>query len=161
LTSENYLVKTQAYSKYKEPVMSIDAHILKPLDFFMDLKHHELEACAAVLKSRPVQAGEVIIERGTPALTFFIILSGTYEVVFEKDRSIILERTGEVMGWSTVVHPFHYLGTVKAKNDGEVLEISSRAFFELIQGDNALGEKIMKKIDKIASERRTIAEGSQ
>ncbi len=141
--------------------MSIDSHILKPLDFFVDFKQHELEAFAAALKSRTVEVGEVIIERGIPALTFFIILSGTYEVTFEGGRSYILERMGEVMGWSTVVHPFHYIGTVKAKKDGEVLEISSRDFFELIQGDNALGEKIMKKIDKIASERRTIAAGSQ
>ena len=140
--------------------MSVDAHILKPLDFFMDFKQHELEACAAAFKSRTVATGEVIIERGTPALTFFIILSGTYEVAFEGDHSIILEQKGEVMGWSTVVHPFHYIGTVRAKVDGEVLEISSRGFFELIQGDNALGEKIMKKIDKIASERRAIAKGS-
>jgi CRP-like cAMP-binding protein len=141
--------------------MSIDAHILKLLDFFVDFKQHELEACAAALKSRTVEAGEVIIERSTPALTFFIIISGIYEVDFEGDRSIILEQMGEVMGWSTVVHPFHYTGTVKAKKDGEVLEISSRDFFELIQGDNVLGEKIIKKIDKIASERRTIAAGSQ
>jgi len=140
--------------------MSIDAHILKPLDFFIDFKQHELEAFAAVLKSRAVEAGEIIIKRGTPALTFFIILSGTYEVAFEGDRSISLERVGEVMGWSTVVHPFHYTGTITAERDGEVLEISSREFFELIQGDNALGEKIMKKIDKIASERRVIAKGS-
>jgi CRP-like cAMP-binding protein len=141
--------------------MSIDAHILKPIDFFVDFKQNELETFAAALKSRTVEAGEVIIEQGTPALTFFIILSGTYEVTFEGGRSNILERMGEVMGWSTVVHPFHYIGTVTAKKDGEVLEISSRNFFELIQGDNALGEKIMKKIDKIASERRTIATGSQ
>ena len=141
--------------------MSIDAHILKPLEFFSDFKLHELEAWAAALKPRTVEVGEVLIERGTPALTFFIILSGTYEVAFENDRSNILERVGEVMGWSTVVHPFNYIGTVTAKKDGEVLEISSRDFFELIQGDNALGEKIMKKINKIASERRAIAEGSQ
>ena len=141
--------------------MSIDAHILKPLDFFVDFTQHELEAYAAALKSRTVEPGEVIIEQGTPALTFFIILSGTYEVDFEGGRSNILEQIGEVMGWSTVVHPFHYIGTVTAKKDGEVLEISSRDFFELIQGDNALGEKIMKKIDQIASERRTIAAGSQ
>ncbi|MBC8441975.1 MAG: cyclic nucleotide-binding domain-containing protein [Deltaproteobacteria bacterium] len=141
--------------------MSIDSHILKPLDFFVDFKQHELETCAAALKSRTVAAGEVIIERGTPALTFFFILSGAYEVAFEGDRSIILEQKGEVMGWSTVIRPFHYTGTITAQKDGEVLEISSSDFFELIQGDNALGEKIMKKINKIASERRTIAAGSQ
>ncbi len=141
--------------------MSIDAHILKPLDFFTDFSTHELEECAAAFKSRTVKAGEVLIEQGTPALTFFIILSGTYEVSFKEGHSNILDRIGEVMGWSTVVHPFSYIGTVKAKKGGEVLEISSRVFFELIQGDNALGEKIMKKIDKIASERRIIATGSQ
>ncbi|MCG8618896.1 MAG: cyclic nucleotide-binding domain-containing protein [Desulfobacterales bacterium] len=141
--------------------MSIDTHILKPLDFFADLNQQELEECAAALKARTVEAGEIIIERGTPALTFFIILSGTYEVDFEEDRSMVLDKKGEVMGWSTVVHPFHYIGTVKASKTGEVLAISSRDFFELIQGDNALGEKLMKKIDEIASERRTIAAGSQ
>ncbi|MFO7748779.1 MAG: cyclic nucleotide-binding domain-containing protein [Desulfobacteraceae bacterium] len=143
--------------------MSIDAHILKPLDFFADLNQYELEECAAVFESRNVEVGEVLIEQGTPALTFFILLSGIYEVTFKvkEDHSIILDRKGEVMGWSTVVHPFYYIGTVKAKKSGEVLAISSRLFFELIQRDNALGEKIMKKIDKIASERRAIAAGSQ
>jgi CRP-like cAMP-binding protein len=141
--------------------MSIDTHILKSLDFFVDFKQHELEEFAAALKSRAVESGEVIIKRGTPALTFFIILSGTYEVAFEGDRSIILERMGEVMGWSTVVHPFHYTGTITVKKGGEVLGISSRDFFELIQGNNALGEKIMEKINKIVSERRSIAAGSQ
>lgn len=141
--------------------MSIDAYILKTLDFFADLTQHELEMCAAAFKSRAVEADEVIIEQGTPALTFFIILSGTYQLIFKGNRSIVLEQKGEVMGWSTVVHPFHYTGTITAQKRGEVLEISSRTFFELIQRDNTLGEKIMKKIDKIASERRAIAAGSQ
>ncbi len=141
--------------------MSIDAYILKPLDFFVDFNQKELEVFAAALKFRAVEPDEVVIQQGTPALTFFIILSGTYEVSFEGGRSNILEKIGEVMGWSTVVHPFHYIGTVTAKKEGEVLEISSRDFFEVIRGNNALGEKIMKKIDKIASERRAIAAGTQ
>ena len=40
--------------------MSIDSHILKPLKFFADFKQHELEAWAESLKSRSVEAGEVI-----------------------------------------------------------------------------------------------------
>ena len=141
--------------------MSIDSHILKPLKFFADFKQHELEAWAAMLKSRTVEAGEVIIEKGTPALTFFIILSGTYRVDFEEGRSMVCRRKGEVMGWSTVVGPFHYIGTITSEEEGEVLEISSRDFVELIQADNALGEKIMKKINKIASETKAIAAGKK
>jgi len=140
--------------------MSVDAHILQPLAFFSDLEQHELEEFAGLLRSRPVRENEVIIQRGTPALTFFIILSGTFEVAFEQDRSIVLNKKGEVMGWSTVVHPYHYTGMVTAVSDGELLEISSRDFFELIQSNNRLGEKIMNKIDKIASKRRAVSSGS-
>lgn len=140
--------------------MSVDAHILQPLDFFSDLEQHELEEFAALIKSRPVRENDIIIQRGTPALTFFIILTGTFKVSFEEDRSILLSKKGEVMGWSTVVHPYHYIGSVTATSDGELLEISSQDFFELIQADNRLGEKIMKKIDKIASERRAVSSGS-
>ncbi len=140
--------------------MSVDAHILQPLDFFSDLEQHELEEFAGLIKSRPVQKNEIIIQRGIPVLTFFIILSGTFKVSFEEDRPIEFSKKGEVMGWSTVVHPYHYNGSVTATSDGELLEISSRDFFELIQADNRLGEKIMKKIDKIASERRAISSGT-
>lgn len=141
--------------------MSIESHILKSLKFFANFKQHELEAWAAALKSRAVEAGEVIIEKGTPALTFFIILSGTFKVDFEEGRSMTCERKGDVMGWSTVVGPFSYIGTITAQEEGEVLEISSRDFVELIQKDNALGEKIMQKINKIISKTKAIAAGSK
>ena len=65
------------------------------------------------------------------------------------------------MGWSTVVYPFSYTGTVTALTDGDVLSISSRDFFQLIQANNVLGEKIMKKINKIAMERRAHLSGSE
>jgi CRP-like cAMP-binding protein len=44
-----------------------------------------------------------------------------------------------------------------AETDGEVLSISSNDFFQLIQNNNALGKKIMQKIQKIASERRALS----
>ena len=60
------------------------------------------------------------------------------------------------MGWSTVVAPFEYTGTVTALDDGSLLYISSHDFFHLIQNNNELGEKLMKKINAIATERRAL-----
>jgi CRP-like cAMP-binding protein len=75
----------------------------------------------------------------------------------EKGRAETLDDKGTVIGWSTVIAPFEYTGTAMAETDGEVLSISSNDFFQLIQNNNALGKKIISKIDKIASERRALS----
>jgi len=141
--------------------MPVDATILQPLGFFKDLSQSEIEEFASFLSPMAVKEGDIIIRKGTSALTFFVILSGSFEVSFEKDRSITLDKRGEIMGWSTVVYPFHYTGTVKAMTDGDLLCISSRDFFQLIQTNNVLGEKIMKKINKLATERRAVFSGTE
>jgi CRP-like cAMP-binding protein len=141
--------------------MSVDVQIVEPLRFFQDLKYDELEACAALLSAKSVKKGDVLIRKGTPALTFFIVLNGSFKVSSETGQTITIDKRGEVMGWSTVVAPFHYMGTVEALEDANLLYISSREFFELIQNNNELGEKIMKKIDAIAAKRRAILTGSE
>ena len=109
--------------------MPVDAAILQPLEFFKDMSQRELEEFASSLKAATVKKGDVIIRKGTPALTFFVVLSGSFEVSFENGRSITIDKRGEIMGWSTVVYPFHYTGSVTAMTDGDVLSISSRDFF--------------------------------
>jgi CRP-like cAMP-binding protein len=139
--------------------MSIEVNIIKALDFFYGLSQDQLDEFAAVLKPTSVEKGDVIIRKGTPALTFYIILAGVYEVTFEAGPSVTIDKKGEILGWSTVVAPFHYTGTVVAQAPGELLYLSSQDFFELIQNNNELGERIMKKIDKVAQSRRALAKG--
>lgn len=152
--------------------MSVDVQIIEPLTFFKDLTYDEQEEFAASLNMMTVKKGDVIIRKGTPALTFFIIVSGAYRVSSDlsdappsdsagQGPSITLDAQGDIMGWSTVVAPFHYQGTVEVLKDGELLYLSSRDFFQLIQNNNQLGEKIMKKINKVATQRRAILSGSK
>jgi len=140
--------------------MAVDVQLFKNLDFFENLTYPELEQFAALLNSKTIKAGDVLIKKGTPALTFYIILSGVFKISYE-GRSITLDQEGDVLGWSTVVMPFHYRGTVEAIEEGTMLYISSRDFYRLIQNNNELGEKIVKKIDRIATERRAAAKGLQ
>lgn len=141
--------------------MPVDVPMLEPLDFFKDLNLGELNEFASLLNPRTVKAGEAIIQKGTPALTLYFIISGKYELSFEDGRSITLDKKGEVMGWSSVVAPFHYTGTVKALTGGDVLYISGRDFFQLIQANNVLGEKVMKKINTIVEQRKVFFSGSE
>ena len=86
-----------------------------------------------------------------------MILSGSFVVHLKAGTSYTLDRKGTVIGWSTVIAPFEYTGTATALTDGDVLYISSLDFFALIQNNNELGEKLMKKINKISAERRRLA----
>jgi CRP-like cAMP-binding protein len=136
--------------------MPVDLTTIESLEFFKDLTYSELELFASSLNSRSVKKGDVLLRKGTPAMTFFIILSGRFKVSLEKGRSYTLDKKGTVIGWSTVIAPFEYTGTAVAETDGDVLSISSLEFFQMIQSNNALGTKIMQKIEKIASERRAL-----
>ena len=137
--------------------MPVEVQTIEHLAFFQGLSYGELEEFASLLKPRSVKKGEVLLREGTPAMTFFIILSGTYTVSLEKGRTYTLDKKGTVIGWSTVIAPFEYTGTAMAETDGEVLSISSNDFFQLIQNNNALGNKVIEKINKIASERRALS----
>jgi CRP-like cAMP-binding protein len=142
-------------------MMAVDVSTLEPLDFFKDLNYGELNEFASMLNPKTVKEGDVIIRKGTSAITFFVIISGVFEVSYENGRSITIDKKGKLMGWSTVVAPFYYTATVKALTEGNILSISGRDFFQLIQNNNVLGEKIMKKISKVAAERRAFLSGSE
>ena len=141
--------------------MPVDVQAIESLGFFQGLKLDEIEEFAELLNHKDVRKGDVIIQKGTPALTFYIVLSGVFEVSSETGLTLTLDQKGDIMGWSTVVAPFEYQGTVKALEDGNLVYISSHDFFQLIQNNNELGEKLMKKIDVVATERREFLAGNR
>jgi CRP-like cAMP-binding protein len=133
--------------------MHTDIELLKSIDLFEDLTPEEMEKILSLLSPIRVTEGEILIRRGQPAHTFFIVLSGNYMLYFKKGRAFMLHKKGDVIGRSTIIAPFHYTATAVALTKGEVLSMSGREFLRLIQGDCALGEKIMKKINRFIEEK--------
>ncbi|MBU1162856.1 MAG: cyclic nucleotide-binding domain-containing protein [Proteobacteria bacterium] len=140
--------------------MSTDIQTLKSLDLFADLNFGELEKIASLMHMMKVTEGEVLTRKGESARTFFIVLSGNFMLSFKKDRSFTLHNKGNIIGWSTVVTPFQYRGTAIALTDGLVLSMPGQEFLRLIQSDSTLGDKIMRKINKIVSERMPYTTGT-
>ena len=140
--------------------MSTDIQTLKSLDLFADLNFGELEQIAPLMHLMKVTEGEVLTRKGEPARTFFIILSGNFMLSFNEERSFTLHNKGNIIGLSTVVTPFRYTGTAVALTDGLVLLMQGQEFLRLIQSNSALGDKIMRKINKIVSERMPYMTGA-
>ena len=140
--------------------MSTDIQTLKSLDLFAGLNFGELEQIAPLMHLMKVTEGEVLTRRGEPARTFFIILSGNFMLSFNEERSFTVHNKGNIIGLSTVVTPFRYTGTAVALTDGLVLLMQGQEFLRLIQSNSALGDKIMRKINKIVSERMPYMTGA-
>jgi CRP-like cAMP-binding protein len=139
--------------------MATDIEILGSLALFNSLHTNELELIANLIRPVRVTESEILTRRNDPATTFYIVLSGHFMVYFAENRAITLHDRGDVMGWATLVRPHNYNGTTIALTDGEVLSMDGQEFLTLIQGNAAIGEKIMKKINKIMEERRPYIDG--
>lgn len=138
--------------------MPTDPMELGSMDLFAELSSAELEQVQAIAHPVQVAEAEIITHIGAPAHNFFVILSGSFMIAFKDDRAITLHDKGKIMGWSTVFSPFRYKGTTVALTDSEVVSIPGDKFLSLIQSNAALGNKIMNKINVIASERMFFAQ---
>ncbi|MCF8067018.1 MAG: Crp/Fnr family transcriptional regulator [Desulfobacterales bacterium] len=139
--------------------MSTDIQTLKSLDLFSAFSNEELGFLVEIIDPLKVTEGEILTQRGTPATTFFIIISGNFMVSFKNGHAFTLHEKGNVIGWSTVVTPFNYTGTATALTDGEVLTISGDELLRIVQEDAPLAQKFMEKINKVVEERSPFVTG--
>ena len=123
-------------------------YTLGTLGLFATLSSEELEQVQALIQRQNVVESEVLVQKGAPAVTLFINLSGNFMISFDEDRAITLHQKGDLMGWSAVFTPFRYKGTIVALTDGQILTLPSEDFLRLILSNSALGDKVMKKINK-------------
>jgi CRP-like cAMP-binding protein len=140
-------------------MMPTEIEILKSVPFFQDLDTNDLEILAPIIHRVKAHEGEILTQRGTTARALYINLTGNAVVSYDEDRAVTLHHKGDVAGLSAGGFPSIYKGTAVALTDGEWLTIAGQDLVELIQSDNVLGEKIMKKLSDVSRERVHIMNG--
>ena len=139
--------------------MATEIDTLKNVPFFQDLGSDELEILTPIIRRVKMQEGETLTERGRAATTLYINLTGNVMVYYRKDKAITLHQKGDIVGVSVGIVPSVYKGTALALTDGEWLAVSGQDLLDLVQSNNALGDKLMKKINDAATERAAVIEG--
>ena len=139
--------------------MSVSIETLQSMEIFADLEQEEIDQVLPIIHRMRVKEGEVLAKKGRTATNFYVNIDGNFMISFENRKAITLHDKGDIMGWSTLVTPFEYRGSVVALTDGEVLIISGEEFYRLLQADASIGGKIMRKINDIAASRTSLSEG--
>ena len=102
--------------------------MLKNVPIFSELGRRDLERLSKLMVSRPVKSGEVIIKEGDQAAGFFVISSGSVEVVQDADGTnperLAQLGPGEFFGEMALFEGFPRSATVRATEDTECLAMT-------------------------------------
>jgi thioredoxin reductase (NADPH) len=114
---------------------------------FPTLTATQLARVAAHGRLRPVHAGEVLVEAGSSNVPFFVVSSGTIEVVRVTDHGetlIALYHAGQFTGEINTLSGRRALVRIRAGDAGEVIEVDRVSLLGLVQSDSELSEILMR-----------------
>ena len=102
---------------------------------------------AAHGRIRPIAAGELLVEAGQERMPFFVVLSGSIEIVQPAgatETPIVSHGPGQFTGEISLISGRHTLVRARAGAAGEVIELSRERLLALVQTDSELSELLMR-----------------
>jgi CRP-like cAMP-binding protein len=136
--------------------MSDKKEFLKRLDMFNELSDEELSSVAALCAEARYKTGDVILNIKEPADNFFLIRSGTVQIITDPDAleskpelidSLMVSLgQGQSFGEMGLVDQGARSATVRAGSDTEVYVIKCSDFLALCRENTHLGFLVMRNI---------------
>ena len=126
---------------------------LRTYDIFSELDMNELGLLTRIAEETYATEGEILIQVGVPARTLYIMDSGNLMVAFPDGRAFTLHKPGSLVGWSAIVHPSAYIGTVTCLTDCTLIAFPGNELLRLIQSNVKMGTKLVRKISQVVSTR--------
>ena len=127
------------------------APALRPLS----AEHRETIAGCAV--NRAFESGELLIEEGAPADTFFVIRRGTVAIeTFVPQRGGVTIETvhdGELVGWSWLMPPYRAAFDVRAVEQTHAVAFDAACLRGKFGADPALGYDLLQLFTAVIVER--------
>jgi thioredoxin reductase (NADPH) len=107
----------------------------------------QIDRIRAGSKVRKVKVGDILFEPGDSNVPFFVLLSGSLEIVqpgLHGERPIVTHEAGGFTGEMTMISGRRSLARGRVSEAGEVLEMSNDDFRALVSRDAELGEIFMR-----------------
>ncbi len=114
---------------------------------FPKLTEEQLNRVRPLGKVRKVKKGEILFEPGDRNMPFFVLLSGSMEVLqpdMHGERLVVTHEAGNFTGEITLISGRTALMRGRVKTDGEFLELSSEDVRTLVARDAELSEILMR-----------------
>ena len=137
--------------------MKITAATLRSQPFFGGMSERQLELLAEESMLAEFKAGEKIINEGTSANRFYVILAGRVELEspMMDGRSISLQTLGkgDVLGWSWLYPPYIWHFDARAVAPTKALFFHGTRLREMCEENHDFGFELMKRVSEIVIRR--------
>lgn len=134
-----------------------DLYRLGSISIFRDLDRKELEVISKHIFEKKVEKDSIIFTEGMPGEVFYIILSGSVEIIKKtddnKEKIMATMRTNDIVGEMSLIDSKPRSATGRTCEDSVLLAITKRNFDEILNSDPRIAAKILKSMLKVFSER--------
>jgi CRP-like cAMP-binding protein len=117
--------------------------LLRRVPLFAELNDKELDRIAGLMKVRPVEAGRSILEEGKGGVGFFVIESGTANVVVG-GKTVRTLGPGDHFGEIALIADTPRTATITAETDLRCHGITSWHFRPIVEGSPTLAWKMLQ-----------------
>ena len=114
---------------------------------FPRLTEPQLQRVAQYGTRRAVRDGEVLFQQGDEGVHFYVVLSGTLEILRPDGAGLSLvvgHQPGEFSGETAMLSGRRALATARMRGDGEVVDIAPSGLRQLVVTDAELSELLMR-----------------
>jgi thioredoxin reductase (NADPH) len=114
---------------------------------FPTLSDSQLARISARGRSRPVEAGEILVSAGDAVDRFFVVVRGKLQIFRQSSRGeeiVAICLPGQFTGEASALSGRRLLVSIRALENGEVIEVSREQLMALVQTDGELGEIVMR-----------------
>jgi CRP-like cAMP-binding protein len=141
-------LKIPLFSRWEHPMSTAKAawntdqvvDVLQGVPLFQGLPRADLERIARLVRGRKVEAAELVFREGDPGDKFYIVFSGSVEIIKERPRGdnerLAVKRAGEAFGEMSLLSDAPRSASVRATEQTQLLAVSRDQFDELLGGES-------------------------
>ncbi len=129
--------------------------VLRRVPLFTELEESELQKIASVFKERRFPMGETVIQQGSGAAAFYVIISGEVTVLVDGIERRTL-KDGDYFGEMALIDAGSRTATLKAATDVVCSGVTFWDFRPIVEENGVIGWKLLQSLIGIyRSERQT------
>ncbi len=126
-----------------EPTTPLPLTASRADQIFPRLTSAQIERVATRGRTRAVRSAEVLVEQGDRAIPFFVVISGELEAVRPTSATetlISIFSAGQFTGEINTLSGRRAMARIRARQDGEVIQLDRESLLALVQTDAELSE---------------------
>lgn len=132
---------------------------LRALEVLSGLSDAQINALGNFVEVVHHQEGEILFKVGELAKDIFFLLDGKVGIQVQLSSRpetvsiVVLQKDGQLVGWSGLMESAHYTATAVCLNDSQLIKIDGNELMQVLEQNPKEGFLVMREIAKVISNR--------